>query len=77
MKLRYSPWGLCPPDPLRGWGGVIAFKWPDRPPPEKILATPLKSYSLFDFFPKNKIHRYSMVFGSSCYALEATLSIKL
>ena len=43
MKLRYRPGGLRPPDPLRG-GGVIAFKWPDRPPPrKKILATPLNT----------------------------------
>ena len=42
VKHETSPTsgGPSPPGPPAG-GGVIAFKWPDRPPPEKILTTPL------------------------------------
>ena len=35
--------GLQPPDPLLGH--VIAFKWLWRPPPQRILATPLSRYA--------------------------------
>ena len=40
MKLRYRPGGLRPRTPCGG--RVIAFKWPGRPLPKKILGTPLK-----------------------------------